>query len=122
MALSVGRPTRLALATLALLALALLALVTSPGLPAALLGARAGRGLAERGGGRGAALTEKLENVFSAPLDAITGFFTKAVHASQGQGTGGVQLNHVAKLSGSEVELRPSSVAPGTRLAVSTAQ
>eukprot|EP00290_Baffinella_frigidus_P048612 CAMPEP_0180402804 /NCGR_PEP_ID=MMETSP0989-20121125/39071_1 /TAXON_ID=697907 /ORGANISM="non described non described, Strain CCMP2293" /LENGTH=42 /DNA_ID= /DNA_START= /DNA_END= /DNA_ORIENTATION= len=42
MALSVGRPTRLALATLALLALALLALVTSPGLPAALLGARAG--------------------------------------------------------------------------------
>lgn len=80
MALSVGRPTRLALATLALLALALLALVTSPGLPAALLGARAGRGLAERGGGRGAALTEKLENVFSAPLDAITGFFTK-VHS-----------------------------------------
>jgi len=167
------------------------------------LGAMVGGGWAGQGGGRGAALTEKLENVFSAPLDAITGFFTKvhsllsvqirgrislakrreaqppgshfpvpfaricalvrstymsntgmwtnqphmlligrsggksvqeleekiligspqqAVHASEGQGTGGVQLNHLAKLSSPEVELHPSSVAPGTRLDVSTAQ
>ena len=80
MARSAIFPARFAVATLALLSLAALVLIKSPVPPTELLGAKEGRGWAGQGGGRGAALTEKLENVFSAPLDAITGFFTK-VHS-----------------------------------------
>ena len=112
---------RLALAAVAFCVLAALAISRLPS-RTALLRAGGSPGAEQLSETRRPVLTEKLESVFSAPLDAITGFFTNAERASQGPSPGGLVLKHVAQLSGDEVNLQPASVAPGTRLAVSTVQ